>query len=41
MDQHKQKLFLATLVAAFRSTQLYMKRNYLPSKRLQKEAPRS
>ncbi len=41
MNQHEQKLFLATLVAAFRSTQLYMKRNYLPGKALGKEAPPS
>ncbi|WP_413731518.1 hypothetical protein [Sodalis sp. RH20] len=28
MNQHEQKIFLTTLVAAFRSTHRYMKRNY-------------
>lgn len=41
MDQHEQKLFLATLVAAFRSTQQYMKRNYVPGKGSGKSAPPS
>ncbi|WP_281352786.1 hypothetical protein [Acerihabitans arboris] len=30
MNPHEQKIFLATLVAAFRSTHRYMKRNYPP-----------
>lgn len=41
MDQHEQKVFLATLVAAFKSTHRYMKRNYLPTKGVAKTLPPS
>jgi hypothetical protein len=41
MDQHEEKIFLANLVAAFRTTQRYMKRNYMPGKGMEKTAPRS
>ncbi len=39
MDQHDQKIFLTILVAAFRSTHRYMKRNYPPGKDVAKSPP--
>jgi|GEM_PF-1841476 hypothetical protein len=41
MDQQEKKIFLANLVAAFKSTQRYIKRNYSPRKGLEKAAPPS
>ncbi|WP_306767897.1 hypothetical protein [Martelella alba] len=41
MNQHEEKVFLANLVAAFKTTQRYIKRNYQPGKGLGKTAPPS
>lgn len=39
MNQHEQKIFLTNLVAAFRSTHRYMKRNYPSGKPMAKSPP--